>query len=180
MNNCIYCQSSTQGKVCMSKSCQNKKKSQHYYDNIEHYREIKRAEEKRNGNKRKPQRVAARAKKYYSDFITTLFTYAQARAKEHSLDFDLSKEFISQLYEIQDKKCVMTGLEFQLERQSGYKKRRPFAPSLDRIDCTKGYTKNNIRIVCSIVNIALSDFGDQVFDIMCEAYVNKKKVSYVK
>ena len=167
----MYCDATTRGKVCSLKSCQNKKKKQHYHDNLEHYRKIKREESKRNyGGRASLQREKSIAK-YYNDFIGTIIRYAKARAVEYSLDFDLDRDFITQLYESQSKKCFLTGIEFQFERIGEKRKRRPFAPSLDRIDYSKGYTKNNVRLVCSIVNIALSDFGDEAFDKMCKSYV---------
>lgn len=174
MNNCIYCQSLTRGKVCMSKDCQNKKKTQHYHDNLEHYRQLKREESKRNYKHRASRKREQSVKKYYEDFISTILRYAKARAKEYSLPFNLDKDFIKQLYESQDKRCAITAIDFQFERANEKKKRRPFAPSLDRVDYSRGYTKDNVRLVCSIVNIALSDFGDEAFDKMCEAYVRNK------
>lgn len=49
-------------------------------------------------------------------------------------------------------------------------------PVLDKyrknyIDSTLGYTKDNVRLVCTIVNMALNEFGDIIFDKMCRAYV---------
>lgn len=41
-----------------------------------------------------------------------------------------------------------------------------------RIDSKGGYTKDNVRLVCIIVNFALSEFGDLSFDKMCKAYCN--------
>jgi hypothetical protein len=175
MNICIYCSSSTQGKVCMAKNCQNKKKKQHYHDNIDRYHEVKKAEYKRNYKQRAPRSKERRAKRYYKDFIETALRTVKSRAKEYSMDFDLDKLFLTELYEKQSKKCALTGLEFEVEREVEYRKRRPFAPSIDRIDYKKGYTKNNVRLVCVAVNIALSDFGDEVFDKMCLAYVNHKQ-----
>lgn len=175
MNSCIYCNGPTKQKVCMARSCRNSYNKQHNHDNIEHYREIKRKEHSRNYANRKSKHQTKSRERYYNNFINTIIIYSKSRAKQYSLDFNLDKEFISTLYEIQNKKCALTGLDFKFEQQTGYKKRRPFAPSIDRIDCTKGYTQDNVRLVCSVVNIALSDFGDQVFDQMCEAYVNKKR-----
>lgn len=53
----------------------------------------------------------------------------------------------------------------------------PFAPSLDRINCGGGYTKDNTRIVCVAVNVAINTFGDDVFFKMLEGYgkVQEKK-----
>ena len=41
--------------------------------------------------------------------------------------------------------------------------RRPFAPSLDRIDSSGGYTRDNTRLVCQAVNFALNAFGEDIF-----------------
>lgn len=173
MNSCIYCSLPTRGNVCSMKDCQSKKKKQHYHDNLEHYREIKREESKRNYNHRAARRKERGAKRYYKDFIGTILRYAKSRAKEYSISFDLDRDFLDKLYEFQEKKCALTGIEFEFDRSDEQKKRRPFAPSLDRIDYRGGYTKNNVRLVCSIVNIALSDFGDEAFDKMCRSYIRK-------
>lgn len=174
MNSCLYCGMPVKQKVCMSNSCRNAYKKQHYHDNIEHYRELKRKEYLKNYTGRKKKSQTKSRERYYNNFINTTLVNVKSRAKQYSLDFNLDKDFICTLYELQNKKCALTGLDFQF-KQVGYNKRRPFAPSLDRIDCTKGYTQDNVRFVCSVVNIALCDFGDQIFDQMCEAYVNKKR-----
>lgn len=36
----------------------------------------------------------------------------------------------------------------------------PFQPSVDRIDTTRGYVRGNIRIVCLLVNVAMSHWGE--------------------
>lgn len=57
----------------------------------------------------------------------------------------------------------MSGLPFNLRVVGGGKARRPFAPSLDRIDAASGYTRDNVRLVCQAVNFALNAFGEDVF-----------------
>jgi hypothetical protein len=158
----------------MDKICRNKYQKQHYHDNIERYRIVKRNEEKRNRKNRQPRERKYRIKRYYENFINTLLTYAKARSKTYSMDFDLDKEYLITLFELQNKKCALTGLEFATAQGENSNKRRPFAPSIDRIDYKKGYTKDNTRLVCVAVNISLSDFGDEVFDKICEARVNYK------
>src|SRR5690606_21411241 len=51
---------------------------------------------------------------------------------------------------------------FSLERRPGWF-RRPFAPSLDRIDTSTGYEAGNCRLVCVLANIALNEWGEDVF-----------------
>lgn len=170
MNNCTYCNQPTQQKVCMDKSCRNRYKKAHYHANKERYQKLKKQEELRNRKSRTVKNKPKRLKKYYEDFANTLVKHAKARAKANSLDFEIDKKHVEWLYEFQGKKCILTRIPFQMEQLSE-KKRRPFGPSLDRIDCNKGYTKENTRLVCSIVNIALSDFGDVAFDKMCREYM---------
>jgi len=62
--------------------------------------------------------------------------------------------------------CAVSGLPFDFTIHSG---RRPFAPSLDRIDSSGGYTKGNVRLVCFAVNVALNCWGDEAFLRMCRA-----------
>ena len=36
-----------------------------------------------------------------------------------------------------------------------------YAPSIDRCDATRGYTKDNIRIICWAANCLLGTWGDE-------------------
>lgn len=54
--------------------------------------------------------------------------------------------------------CHLTGIAFDwTRRRKGA--RRPFAPSLDRIDSSRGYERDNVRLVCVIVNLAMNEWG---------------------
>lgn len=177
MNNCIYCNNKTKGKVCSLKSCKNKYKQKHYHDNIERYRFIKSEERKRNFPARKDKALKRSKEKYYRDDLDTvtslMFQNIRARAKQYEMSFNLDKEFLTNLFHTQDNRCALTGISFEYTISNhGYRHGRPFAPSLDRIDCKNGYTKDNVRLVCIIVNFALCEFGDVAFDKMCKAYIN--------
>lgn len=98
------------------------------------------------------------------------------RTKKNGWDFDITTEFIRKLFSKQNGKCAVTKIPFTFNpiKHNSHKGRRkdPFSPSIDRIDSSKGYTKNNIRLVCVIVNLALNEFGDQIFSKMCCEFVN--------
>lgn len=69
-----------------------------------------------------------------------------------------------------DGRCAITGLPFELSDQT-VSRRNPFGISLDRIDCSKGYVVGNVRCVCLIVNIAMSNWGSDAVRTMSRALV---------
>lgn len=116
-------------------------------------------------------RLIQASERYYNpeNVVSNLLRNAKRRAKEASIDFDLDKDFIDILYNQQGGKCAVTGIDFIFEKGETF--RRPFAPSIDRVDSTIGYIKDNVRLVCTVVNISLNEFGEEVFRKMCEAYL---------
>ena len=57
-------------------------------------------------------------------------------------------------------RCQLTDLPFDFMPTDKTSK-NPYAPSLDRIDSQKGYTKENCRIVLLLVNFALGEYDDK-------------------
>lgn len=82
------------------------------------------------------------------------------------MECEICAEDIIALCERQMGRCALSGLPFSL-RPSESGRSRPFAPSIDRIDCALGYKIENVRIVANIVNSARSDFSDYEFLNMC-------------
>lgn len=105
--------------------------------------------------------------------IVELCKSAAKRAKEKGLDYTLSFEIVEAIWEKQNGCCALTKIEFQIP-QERIGKASPFSPSIDRIDCSKGYTLNNVRLVCVAVNYALNEFGEAIFKQICEAYLSRK------
>lgn len=68
-------------------------------------------------------------------------------------------------------RCAVSGVQFS-DRKIGT--RRPLLPSLDRIDCAKGYAFANCRIVCLVVNYAMSDFGENALRIIARSIVKRE------
>lgn len=69
--------------------------------------------------------------------------------------------------------CSVTGLPLTLEA-SGSSKSNPWAPSVDRIDGSKGYVPGNIRVVCWAFNMMRCDFPDEVVMTLAEALVRRR------
>ena len=67
-------------------------------------------------------------------------------------------------------RCEVTGIAFQIHKPE-QARARPFFHSLDRIDSSRGYFPSNCRIVCYAVNLAMSNWGEDVFGQIATGYV---------
>jgi hypothetical protein len=91
------------------------------------------------------------------------------RAKKRKKDFNLDAKFLWDLYIKQNKKCAITGVVIDLDKDG----------SLDRIDSSKGYTKDNVWWTTKNINKMKLDFSIQQFVVLCEQVVkNKENIKY--
>lgn len=74
-------------------------------------------------------------------------------------------------------RCAQTGIQFDLERTE-HSHNNPFAPSPDRIDSSRGYTKDNVQFVCWMYNAMKSDFPQSAVTQFIGALVNKYTPAY--
>ena len=134
-----------------------------------------------NYNKNRYSKYKEQYLKYRKDWKLTeygriydIFSAAKSRSLKKKIPFDLTFEDVIKMYHEQDNKCALTGLALitNEQREEGIHY-YPFAPSIDKIDPSKGYVLGNIRIVAVITNLALNGFGDRIFDQMCRAYIEK-------
>lgn len=96
------------------------------------------------------EKVRERERKYFQDNKDKLKPYKvlstiKDRALKKGLDFDLSLEDIENF-----SVCPVFG--FPLKRSEGGKPSYD-SPSVDRIDPSKGYTKDNIQIISNLANM---------------------------
>ena len=102
----------------------------------------------------------------WASHVVTAANWKNARRWKGEVFTDVD---IRSLYQDCGGCCAMTGLPF-LETQVGTgRARKPYAPSLDRIDPEQPYLRDNCRLVRVCVNFALNAFGDDVFMEMAEA-----------
>ena len=102
--------------------------------------------------------VRGRDLEIYTDNV---FWRAQRNAKAREIAFHLTKDDFKRILHRAEGRCELTGIPFSLDRHDR-SKRRPFAPSLDRIDSRLHYTPDNCRLVAVAVNAAMSDWGEEV------------------
>jgi len=115
-------------------------------------------------------RQSLRSQNFYksvSGRAKTLFKSAQRRSVQYS-EFDISVEWIQE--KLEKGVCEITGIPFDFEPHPVYDK-NPFSPSIDRRDSTKGYTKENTRIVLWQVNLMRGEMLDEEIIEICKKVV---------
>ena len=87
------------------------------------------------------------------------------RSKEKNIYNDLTLDYIMYLWEKQNGKCALTGIQMTYKFYEG---RVNTNVSIDRIDSTKGYSKDNVQLVCMAANQMKNDLSMEEFVQMCE------------
>lgn len=100
-------------------------------------------------------------------YIATVLVRARQNAKgrKRVKEFTLTVEQAIEKLRETKYRCSVTGTPLSLEVMS-HDQRKPFAPSIDRIDNELGYTEENCRIVCLAANIAMNTWGEGVLRTM--------------
>lgn len=99
---------------------------------------------------------------YHNDLfyrLTYICGAAKSRARKKGFDFELTPEILHVMIHVQNFKCSATGVPFDLTASDVYHK-NPLAPSLDRKDSDKGYTLDNVQLVCAWYNMMKNEWSD--------------------
>lgn len=99
-----------------------------------------------------------------ASWLGGMLNSARSRAKRTNRSFDLTLGKLRELALRSNGRCMVTGIRFTPPRG----KRDPFAPSLDRIDSSLGYEYDNCRMVCVAVNLAMSNWGEDVLMLIAK------------
>lgn len=95
---------------------------------------------------------------------------AKDRASRNNIQFSLTLAFLKELWDKQKGKCAISGINMTYNLREG---RVPTNVSIDKIDHTKGYTMNNIQLVCMACNQMKNDLSEEELYNFCKAIVNK-------
>jgi len=79
---------------------------------------------------------------------------------KHKDNIDIDEKYLKDLWDRQKGICPYTGIKMELMKTSSqnHKLKSLKKASLDRIDSSKGYTKDNVEFVCMAINNAKNDF----------------------
>ena len=100
-------------------------------------------------------------------FFRSLYTSTKGGASSRGLPFLIYKEDLLERYLKNDGCCEASGVVLKPFKKKGAGKNL-LAPSIDRIDSSKGYTTDNIQVVAHIVNIMKTDLTMDAFVIWCQ------------
>ena len=97
--------------------------------------------------------------KGYKDVPGKVLSKLMNGAKTRSIEFSITLEDISNVYESQGKKCALTGVDLDWSTNA----------SVDRVDSNVGYVIDNIQIVTKQVNMLKKDMANHDFIMLCKA-----------
>jgi hypothetical protein len=106
----------------------------------------------------------------YSDF-----RYHLRNIKRRNKDCDITLVDLKNIWEDQKGICVFTGIELKLKNFEN----PIYSASVDRIDNSKGYIKDNIQWVSRPINLMKNDMSNSDVWLLCDIIKNNltKKVS---
>jgi hypothetical protein len=152
------------------KSCTKEINRVRYAENPEYKTKRKLRQKQYMSDPDKVEAAARRSEKFYGSIrgrAKTLFKSAERRSSQYN-EFDITADWIED--RLLKGVCEITGIPFDFNTHPKYDK-NPFAPSIDRMDSTKGYTMNNVRIVLWQVNLMRGEMTDEEVLGICKAVV---------
>lgn len=132
------------------------------------YKEV--SERNRNHKKKVPCRSCSNSLRglnnCHEEIPVAWFNGKLRRAKQRDYEFTITIEQIWDIYIAQDKVCALSGVPIDFKGTA----------SLDRIDNSRGYVRENIQIVHKDVNYMKYIYSQDYFIKMCNLVASKHNV----
>lgn len=94
-------------------------------------------------------------------------------------DYDITLEYLCELWEKQNGICPYTKLKMILPETSQSNRKSLYCASLDRIDPSKGYLKNNVQFVTQFINLGKNNYtSKEVYSFLND--VKKNNIDFLK
>lgn len=117
-------------------------------------------------NKKKVKSCGCVNKKRNDIISSNFWASLRKNARTRGIEFLITEDDIVNQYDKQNKKCALTGLEVVFGKNN---KTHPQTASVDRIDSTKPYTKDNIQIVHKDINMSKWNLSQDRFIELAKA-----------
>lgn len=96
-------------------------------------------------------------------------------AKKRDISFNVTIDYLYQLYLSQNKKCALTGVPIDIPSFTLVRDKCQSLGSIDRIDSSKGYEEGNVQWVHKDINRMKLDFSSSRFIELCELVAKGSK-----
>lgn len=106
-------------------------------------------------------------------YLAKALERARKRDRVRGRVCEMTPQDMRSLYARSEGRCEVTGIPFSLDKAGGTF-RRPFAPSVDRLDNSKPYSFVNCRLVCLAVNIGINEWGEGVFRRIAKGFLAER------
>jgi Mrr N-terminal domain len=92
-------------------------------------------------------------------WASALVNAANSRNRARASDVKFTADDLAAVWTECGGRCAVSGMPFTSRVVGDGQAKHPFAPSLDRIDRHKPYSRGNVRLVASIANFAMNAWG---------------------
>ncbi len=123
----------------------------------------------------------------FEPFMSNLYRDVKNNAKKRDIKVDITLDDMFHVYDIQEGKCIYSGIKMTHNKIPSEKDKdlrvqttNPYNISVDRIDSTKGYTKDNIQLVTVSVNHMKWNLKESDFLEMCEHITKYSKSKLIR
>ena len=120
------------------------------------------------------QITSKRLWKGYEEISGKYWTELQEGAKQRQLEFNLTIEEAWELFVKQNKKCNLSDLPIEFSRA---RNKFPQTASLDRVDNSKGYVKDNVQWLHKNINLMKHCFNEKYFIFLCNEITKKDNLN---
>jgi lambda repressor-like predicted transcriptional regulator len=103
----------------------------------------------------------------YSKISDSFMGRIRTGASKRGLSFEVDSDFLFCLFSSQGGKCKLSGVDISLPKNYSEFSLGDCTASLDRIDSSKGYTKDNVQWLHKSVNVMKNAMSDQEFISWC-------------
>lgn len=120
-----------------------------------------------------PNKSANANWKGYEEIPLDFYSTIKRNAESRFLKFEVSIEYLWDLFVKQNKKCNLSGLPIQFGKTS--KDKINTTVSIDRINSLEGYVEGNVQWVYKKINIMKNAYSQEEFISLCKKVVKNSK-----
>lgn len=103
----------------------------------------------------------------YGEMMGTVWHRVFSHAKNRNLKVEITNKDVWELFLRQDRKCALSGVPLYFAKTNKELKNKKQTASLDRIDSSKDYTKNNVQWIHKDLNSMKWDWDQDEFINWC-------------